>query len=257
LFICHGTGANGKSTFLTTLQKLMGPYGCQSPVEVLMRRTKNGPDPEVARLKGMRLVVSSETDEGQQFSEATIKQLTGGDKLVARHLYQEPIEFMPQHKIIISANHLPEISGSDHAIWRRIRVIPFLRRFDKDMDTTLPDKLEKELEGILAWAVRGCLLWQEAGLHSPDTMKRAEKAYREDMDHVEGWLRERYERDPQAWVPFKALHDDYSTWQKETGSRPMGTKQLAQALKEKGMTPHKCPQGRGYLGLKPKGWEVM
>ncbi|NBX75146.1 MAG: DNA primase, partial [Proteobacteria bacterium] len=176
----------------------------------------------------------------------------------ARHLYKELIEFVPQHKLIIAANHLPEITGRDHAIWRRIRVIPLRRRFDKDeIDPYLSLKLDKELEGILAWMVKGCLRWQTEGLQKPDCVIQAEKAYNEDMDHVESWLKERYVRDSEAWVPFRSLHDDYIHWAKETGSRFMGSKQLAQALKEKGMSPTKTPNGRGYRGLRTKETEVM
>lgn len=126
LFIAHGNGANGKGTLMNLLKELMGDYAMQSPVETFMaRKNNNDASSDLARLRGARLVNTSETESGQRLAESLIKQLTGQDPIAARFLYGEYFEYLPSFKIWMATNHKPIISGDDAAIWRRIHLIPF------------------------------------------------------------------------------------------------------------------------------------
>src|SRR5690606_33658354 len=118
-----------------------------------------------AGLFGKRLVASIETEEGSRLRESLVKELTGGDRISARRMKEDYWEFEPTHKIVLATNHKPQIRGTDHAIWRRVHLVPFTVTIpDDQQDRDLPSKLRGELPGILAWCVRGCLEWQQIGL---------------------------------------------------------------------------------------------
>jgi putative DNA primase/helicase len=123
----------------------------------------------VAALKGARFVAAAEVEQGRVLAESKVKQLTGSDTVTARFLYSEPFDFKPEFKLWLSTNNKPVIRGTDDAIWDRIRLIPFTRRFEgANADSRLPEKLREELPGVLAWMVRGCLEWRKDGLGEPE-----------------------------------------------------------------------------------------
>jgi P4 family phage/plasmid primase-like protien len=149
LFLLHGSGANGKTTLMNAIRTLAGDYGMQCAPETLMTKKNSGIPNDIARLKGARLVATSEVEAGQRFSESLVKQLTGRDKIVARFMRAEFFEFVPQFKIFLAANHKPVIRGTDYAIWRRIKLIPFNVTIPKEkQDPHLAGKLQDELPGI-------------------------------------------------------------------------------------------------------------
>ncbi|NIA31744.1 MAG: hypothetical protein GWP06_17770, partial [Actinobacteria bacterium] len=190
LFFLYGTGANGKSTFLNVLRGLMGDY-CKiiDPETIMFNSNSGGATPELARLMGTRAVITNEIDEGKRLAENRIKQMTGGDIMIARHLYREPFEFKPEFKIFMAGNHKPTIKGTDHAIWRRIHLIPFTVTILKnEQDHKLADKLKAELPGILHWAVEGAQEWRKHGLQPPRQIKAAVDDYRDEMDTMGHWL---------------------------------------------------------------------
>src|SRR5262249_33239769 len=155
---------------------------------------------------GKRLAATIETEEGKRMAEALMKQLTGGDKVRARKVFKDFFEFEPSHKIILAANHKPTIHGTDHGVWRRIKLVPFTVTIpDKEKDKTLPDKLKAELAGILAWAVRGCLDWQRFGMAEPVEVREATTRYQAEQDSVQGFLNECCTRHPDAKVNSSAL----------------------------------------------------
>ncbi|PLS83054.1 MAG: hypothetical protein CYG60_22800, partial [Actinobacteria bacterium] len=172
----HGLGANGKSTLVNTTLEMLGDYGQLAAPELLL--SKRGAHPtELADLKGARLVASVEIEDGRKMAESLVKQLTGGEKVKARYLHKDFFEFDPTHKVFLVANHKPEVLGTDHAIWRRVKLIPFdVTIPEEEQDPRLPEKLQAELPGILAWAVRGCLDWQRDGLAEPEEVKAATEA---------------------------------------------------------------------------------
>ena len=156
LWFLHGSGANGKSTFLRVLLDILGDYAIQAVSELLMVKAHESHPTERADLFGRRLVCTIETEEGKRMAEALMKQLTGGDKIKARKLYQDFFAFNPTHKILLAANHKPIFRGTDHAVWRRIKLVPFAVTIpETERDKALPEKLKRELPGILAWAVAG------------------------------------------------------------------------------------------------------
>jgi P4 family phage/plasmid primase-like protien len=158
LFLLHGGGANGKSTLINVLEQLLGDYAKQAAPDLLTARAGDRHPTEIADLRGSRLLATVETGEGRRLAENLVKQMTGGDKLKGRYMRRDFIEFMPEFKLWLASNHLPQIRGTDGGIWRRIRLIPFLETIaDHEKDPTLPEKLQAEASGILAWAVRGCL----------------------------------------------------------------------------------------------------
>ncbi len=216
LFFLLGTGANGKTVFQSIIKALLCDYATQSSAETLMvNKYKSGSDasPDVSRLRGSRVVLSSEVEDGQRLSESMVKQLTGGDTIVARGLHQSPIEFAPQFKIWLAANHRPLIRGTDHAIWRRIILIPFdITIPPKERDRKLIEKLRKELPGILNWAIAGCLEWQKIGLMPPAEVKAATDEYQHDMDIIGQWIDDRCCTGADFYTGATELFDDYKRW---------------------------------------------
>src|SRR5215218_4665651 len=150
LAVLYGTGANGKSTILNALLAAVHDYGMQAAPDLLVAKKGSHPT-EVADLFGKRLVASIEVEDGRRLAESLVKQLTGGDKVRARRMRQDFWQFDPTHKVFMAVNHKPEVRGTDTAIWRRIRLIPFTETIPPgEQDKKLPEKLRGELSGILA-----------------------------------------------------------------------------------------------------------
>ena len=237
LFLLHGLGANGKSTFLETVEKLMGEYGQQSDFSTfLVKRNQEGPRNDIARLKGARFVAATEAEGGARLSEVVVKQLSGGDTVAARFLHQEFFEFKPEFKIWLGTNHKPIIRGTDNAIWRRIRLIPFTVTIPpKEQDRDLPAKLRDELPGILTWALTGCLEWREEGLGEPDEVREATAEYRVEMDVLGEFLDACCIVQANAESKSAELYKVYKEWSEDGGNRPMSQRAFGQALSERGI----------------------
>jgi putative DNA primase/helicase len=236
--VLYGTGANGKSTVLNALLEAAGEYGMQAAPDLLVAK-RGGHPTEVADLFGMRVVASIEVEDGRRLAEALVKSLTGGDKVRARRMRQDFWEFGPTHTAFLCTNHKPEIRGTDTAIWRRIRMIPFTETIPPaEQDKKLPAKLRSELPGILTWAVEGCLEWQRAGLKAPDEVRKATGAYRSEMDVIGAFLRDECEIDESGAEGYRATLKDvygrYEEWCAEGGEKPETRRKFNARLTERG-----------------------
>lgn len=251
----HGEGANGKTTFIETLAALLGTYGQRAP-QTLLVTSDHGHEPrnEIARLHGARLVVSSETCEGDRLAENRIKDMTGGDTLTGRFLYRESFDFVPVLKLWMFGNHRPEIRGTDHGIWRRVRLIPFNVQIDEDRrERSLLNKLREELPGILNWAVDGCLSWQRDGLIPPSKVSTATSEYREDEDILRDFLTEVTEHDNGGRIEHARLYNRYEDWCSENGVRfPMQTRTFSRRLRGRGYRHERTGEGVRWAGIKLK-----
>jgi len=171
VFCRYGAGGNGKTTLCNVERYIFGDYAVNLPFSALEMKNRNSND--LVALVGARLATAAETNEGVRLNEARIKVLTGGDPITARKLYHEGFTFEPTHKLILAFNHKPIIADASEGMWRRVRLIPFTQQFKPDQEMDLPDELRAEASGILAWAVRGCLLWQKEGLGEPPAVANA------------------------------------------------------------------------------------
>jgi putative DNA primase/helicase len=237
LFFLYGLGANGKTTFLETLQALWGDYAKRTSTETFLVKKGNSIPNDVAALRGSRLVAAVEVESGRRLAEVLLKEMTGGDRMTARFLRAEFFEFKPEFKIFLAANHKPIIRGTDNGIWRRIHLIPFTVQIHKDQrDKELQAKLKAELPGILNWALEGYLQWQHEGLTPPPQVKGATEAYREEMDPLGGFMGEHCVVTPGAAAMAKDLYKAYAAWAEESGEkRPMSQKEFGGRLKERGL----------------------
>jgi putative DNA primase/helicase len=179
--------------FLEILNIISGSYGATSNVEILLdKKSTTANLGDVARLNRIRMVVTDETKIGDKMNESAIKTMTSGiGKIVARFLYGNEFEFTPIFKIFMATNHKPVIRGTDHGIWRRLKIIPFNRVFEKhEQDKELIIKLKDELNEIFTWAVEGAGLWYEQGLQEPAILEETIKEYRTEMDLIQRWIDE-------------------------------------------------------------------
>lgn len=225
LFIAWGeAGNNGKSTILETAQQLLGNgYAQMSDMKVITStETDNRVASSLAKLQGARLVSMNEAEEYQRFSESLIKQLTGGDTIEACRKYKEPFEFKPAFKLWIRTNEKPVIRGTSEAIWRRIKLIPFIRPIPAEVRKSrdyVDEQLAKEATGIIAWMVRGCVKWINSGLTAPEEVKSATEDYRTEMDLVGKFMEESTEKAVGKFVYRTALYQSFLTWMKVNGYR--------------------------------------
>lgn len=193
MFILVGDGANGKSLLLEILNIISGSYGATSNVEILLDKKNTGANlGDVARLNKIRNVITDETKIGDKLNESAIKTMTSGiGKIVARFLYGNEFEFTPLFKIFMATNHKPVIRGTDHGIWRRLKIIPFNRVFAKEeQDRELVEKLKDEINEIFTWSVEGAQKWYQEGLLEPNVLSNTLKEYRTEMDLIQRWVEE-------------------------------------------------------------------
>ena len=216
MFICFGEGSNGKSVFLDVMTALLGDYSRTARVESLMtKKNDSSASQDIARLKGARLVVTGEPNEGAKFNEGLIKQLTGGDVVTARFLYGKEFEFKPEFKLWLATNHKPVIRGTDKGIWRRIRLIPFEVQIPEEkQDKELTDKLIEELPQIMQWAVEGTLKWLAHGLTSPQSVVNATKEYRNEMDVINSFVDEECQTVKGFETKASDVYNAYNQWGK-------------------------------------------
>jgi putative DNA primase/helicase len=251
LFLLYGTGANGKSTFLDTLLALVGDYGTHAEFSTFVVRSQDtSVRNDLAALRGARVVAAVEVSEGKRFAEALVKQLTGQDTLTARFLFQEFFQFKPQCKVFLACNHKPVIRGTDHAIWRRIRLVPFTVTIpDAEQDRHLAATLRAELPGILTWAVQGCLAWQRDGLAPPPAVYQATAGYRYEMDVVGQCLTEHCLVGPSYRVPATPLYEAYRHWCDASGDAASGQRAFGMGLSERGYERYKVMGKSWWRGL--------
>jgi putative DNA primase/helicase len=244
MMINHGPGANGKSTFQEAIAATLGDYAMRAPTEMLLAKHSSGIPNDVARLKGARFVSASETEEGRRLAEPLVKDLTGQDTITARFMRAEWFEFRPTHKLWLSTNHKPEIRGTDAAIWRRIRLVPWAVTIPPaERDKKLLAKLREELPGILAWIVQGCLEWQREGLRPPTEVRRATGKYRAEMDVLAAFIDEECVVSEHATASAKALYSAYRSWCEEYGEKVESQRRFGGRLKERGFENGKITAG--------------
>jgi putative DNA primase/helicase len=235
LFLLYGTGANGKSTFLSALLAMLGDYAIQGVSELLMSRGHDTHPTEKADLFGRRLVSCVEYEEGRRMAESLMKQLTGGDAIRARRMREDFWQFWPTHKLFIAVNHKPIVRGTDYAVWRRIKLVPFEVTIpDEEKDRHLLDKLKRELPGILAWAVRGCMEWQQHGLGEPDEVRQATADYRGEMDALMRFVAERCVQNSEVRCTLKQMFAAYAKWAAEGGEEVFTRQAFNTKLRERG-----------------------
>jgi putative DNA primase/helicase len=202
---------------------MFGDYAIQTAFETfLAKRWGGSASNDIADLAGARLVLATEADRGRQFAEATLKQLTGGDTVRARQLYEKNFEFKPQFKLWLAANDAPRVNNDDDGIFRRMKIVPFTHIVPVEKrDRDLGDKLAmpEVRSAILAWAIRGCLVWQQEGLNAPDMVSDATAQYREEQDPLQFFLDEWCELAPELVVLKAKLWQAYLGWAKADSIR--------------------------------------
>ena len=254
LFVAHGTGDNGKSTFVNVVHRLCAEYAGKAAKQLLVRKGNTGADDEdkaVVDLFGKRFVSIMESDEGLRLNEATLKELTGGDPIRARYLYRQSFIFDPQHKFFMSTNHRPLLKGGDFATARRIRLIPFEVKISPEKkDKDLINKLYTELPGILRWAVQGCLAWQKQGLVTPEIVETATREYLEDHDGIGQLLDDYFIRDPAAKFSRPMFYVRYQEWQKNCGEGVMSARRLYENLRSRGIIDRKIKGDWYFMGIR-------
>jgi len=253
LFLCCGHGCNGKSTLLEIVRTILGGYAHNLPFSAFELTGRSTLPNDVAGLRLKRFVTAVETNENIRLNEGRIKALTGGDCMTARFLYKEYFSFDSTAKLWLAFNHRPQVTDNSHGFWRRIRLIPFDATFTQP-DKTLLAMLKLEASGILNWALRGCLLWQEHGLGSPPAVAVATAEYRKESDPLSEFLDEGYTVAPQAFVASAVLRADYETWLLASGAAPMDHRSLSNRLRERGFVPDRSGRDRvrGWRGLRRK-----
>lgn len=256
MFIIWGSGRNGKTVFLETIKDLLGEYAMSTPVGTLLdtgRTNENNTFYALARFRGARYVIASETGHGKRIHEALVKILTGRDTIVARPMYKELFEFRPECKIFLCTNHWPQVRGTDVAIWERLKLIPFNVYIpEEERDKQLAEKLRHELPGILNWAIQGCLEWQKVGLNEPEEVLKATKTYREEHDPVGRFIKERCLHGEDRQTLSALLYTAYQGWCGENDAELISRRSFGMELAQRGFTGYRVTQGE-HKGK--KGWK--
>jgi putative DNA primase/helicase len=232
--LAYGTGANGKSLIFNAIKHAFGDYAITLGSEVLMESHNDRHPTEIAVLRGARMALCSEVDSGRRWNETRVKRLSGGDPIIARLIARDPFEFQPSHKLALLANAKPGIRVVDEAIRRRIHLIEFAVTIpEAQRDASLPEKLKEEAGGILAWAIAGCLDWQQGGLQPPDSIRAATDKYLDREDVITEWIGECCR--PLGQMTLTEAYCSYREWAERSGYLVVGRNTFGDQLEAHGV----------------------
>jgi len=260
LVILTGAGRNGKGMLAHTIGKALGNadgYAITGAASMLVAG-RYGDKPSAGelaaqyRLRGARWVVLSEIQRGSRMDEATMKMLTGGDAIQAKRMGMDPIDFSPSHSLTMLANDLPLVDPDAKAVWDRLRVVPFLVDFSGREDKTIEERLEAELEGVLAWCVDGLRDYMQRGrkLDEPEAVLSRTDAYRDDNDALGRFIAEECVEHRGAHVTKAEFAAAYASWAEGEREEKFSPKVLAGRLaKRSGITEGRTSTARSWLGI--------
>lgn len=259
LFLVHGPGGTGKSTFVAAISAIIGSYADTVPFEIFLRNN-NKKSWTLAKISQARLVVCEESAAGRAFADDTLKLLTGGTPIEAEAKFAQPFTYLPQFKVWLVTNTLPRTSDQDEGVWRRVQCIecphkPTTR--DKDLAHHLTNDRQARA-AVLAWMVAGAVDYhRHDGLAAPAAVLEAIKAYREDQNPILGWWQERVAIDHAAQISRTDLRQDYEAWCRANGHKPIGARGFTERVRNMG-NAGECTVtkvcGEGAIGGR-RGWQ--
>ena len=253
VFICHGSGDNGKSTLLSAVRELISDYSVLLQIDSLMERRfeSNNAQADLADLCGARFVMTSKTEEEQRLSAVRLKRITQGMGIIrAVRKYENPISFPESHKLWMDCNHKPRVKDDGAAIWNRLHLVPFTVTIPKDeQDKDLQAKLLADGEGILAWIAVGARRWYADGLQKPPEVETATEQWRQESDVLETFLSECCVRDNNATASKQNLYEAYREWAEKSGERAETKRAFGDKLATRGFDEYRTGNSRSWLGL--------
>lgn len=253
IFFIYGPGGNGKSTFLNTVRKVLGPYVGTVPVRALVEQGKGSPGhrDELASLAGTRMVLGAEIPDRMKIDMGLIKAFTGGDMISVSRKYERTFNFLPVFKLWLYGNSKPRIPEIDDGTWRRVRMVPFLVQFrhGENEVTDMEERLEAELKYVLLWGIRGAVEWVQHGLTDADVVASATREYRADEDVVGQFLEDCCVMKATARVAKATVYERYKQWCADNGEFAVGTKTFTQRLRGHRINEDKSGAVRYWDGM--------
>lgn len=248
-----GDGRNGKSTFFNAVGAVLGDYTGYIDIDVITTRGAND-KATLATLRGKRLVIAGELEEGRRLSAATIKKIASTDPFQVEEKYKQPETVTPSHTLCLFTNHLPRVGSTDDGTWRRIIVIPFNAVIPKgETVQNYGDYLVEKAGGaILAWAVEGALNFARNKFHLdiPDSVEEATEAYRDQENWLAGFIDERCIVEKDARVGAREVYNEYKTWAEELSEYVRRESEFASEMEKAGFEQRRPCNKRTYIGLR-------
>ena len=246
--IWWGSGKNGKTTTSRVIQEVLGDYTKRAAPNLLIQSKWDRHPTELAALEGARLVFSVEVDRGNKLAESRIKELTGGDGVEARGMYQDFRPIKATFSFIMLVNHKPQIEGTDEGTWRRVRLIPWTETISaeaKRPQEEVVNELVSEGPGVLNWILAGLRDWQTDHDWMAEDVQIVTEAYREESDKIGPFLRLKCERSPRYEVAVSELHNAYLTWCAEQQEDPISKREFDNLVREHGFSTK--PRGKSNI----------
>lgn len=246
------TSRNGKGTCVSTVQTILGDYSkAMNPESLMVGKLKDGrgPSEDIARLSGVRMASVGEIQQGAKLNASLVKQLTGGDSVNARFLGENSFDFVPQCKLLLHTNHLPQCSDLSVFDSGRALVLTFGRHFEAwEQDKSLKSELRKpeNQSGILNWLLDGFRAYRSRGLGAPEAVRLATRDYRKDSDKVARFMEDALAESPDGEIRLSLLYSHYQIWCRENGQFPENSRNFRRSLEQAGIhITKKRPKGGG------------
>lgn len=254
LVIAVGQGGNGKSSFFNLLLYVLGDYAGMLSSDVLVANVHANKKPDYAELRGKRLAVAAELDEGMKLDTVTVKRLCSTDPVQAEKKFKSPFHFIPSHSIVLYTNHLPRVATVDRGTWDRLRVIPFNATFrgkEGEVLNYAKQLFESSGGAVLSWMIEGASRFIASGfkINPPSCVSGAVSSYREDNDIIGHFLEACCTTGGNCFQPSGALYSAYREWCYKSGEPAKATSEFRQALLSKGYTSTRTKRGVVWNGL--------
>lgn len=254
MIIAYGDGRNGKSTFWNAILRVLGTYADSMSADVLTVGSKRNVKPELAEVRGKRLIIAAELEEGMRLSTSVVKQLCSTDDIRAEKKYKDPFSFTPSHTIVLYTNHLPKVGALDQGTWRRLIVIPFEAVIEGSKDIkNYADHLVSHAGGaILSWIIEGAkkVIKNDFILQKPDKIVEASQQYREENNWLERFIDECCEVDPSFTEKSGEFYASYRAFCARTGDYTRSTTDFYSAIANAGYDRRKNSKGSFIYGIK-------
>lgn len=256
MIIAYGGGANGKSTFWNTIARVLGTYAGKLSADALTMSCKRNVKPEMAELKGKRLIIASELEEGRRLNTGMVKQICSVDPIEAEKKYEAPFHFVPSHTLVLYTNYLPKVTANDDGTWRRLIVIPFNARISRKSDIkNYSDYLfEQAGPAIMKWIIEGAeaAIRKKFKVAEPKVVREAVEKYREENDWLKKFIEDCCEVDPSFTEKSGELYQQYRIICLQCGEYVRSTSDFYGNLEKAGFIRHRTSKGNLVYGLRLK-----